>query len=687
MRIVVSCVLLLCVLLSPARAQPDTPLDANLLAALAAAPPEFSGPGAVITLPLPDGGQTRVEAWDSPVMHADLAARYPQIRTFAVRGVDNPAMVGRVDLSHNGLHALLLAPGEDTVISAVPGDPARVVSRRWADVAGVIDCAVGPEHGAPLPVEPGTYTERGPLPLRTYRFAMACTGEFAVFHSERQGRPANVPDALAAIVTITNRTNAVFERDMRVRFLLVPNNDVLVFLDPATDPYDGTSSGNNLGANVDTLRARIGDANFDLGHLVTRIPGGVAYLRAACTANKAGGISGTPRTADDDPLSGEVVMHEIGHQLGANHTFNGTVGFCAGNRASSAAWEPGSGTTIMSYAGSCPIGNVPPGDNILINRDLMFHLGSIGEMVTFLGTGGGGACAGTVDTGNAAPTITGLPPASSLAIPRLTPFELTASASDPNGDTLTYSWEQFDLGPPQTLDDPDNGLSPLFRVFQPAPTGTRHFPALARVLAGEPSRGEQLPSVAGTRRFRVAVRDNHPGAGAVTTSGVISIQVVNAAPFVVTEPAPNTVLYPGPATIRWDVGGTTAPPISTLTVTARLSLDGGATYPIVLAGGRPNIGVASVVIPEAYSTNARIRLEPQGNVYRAYSGPLEIRRCTVDVDCDGNADQDDLACLAQAVAGDPSCLCVGDADINTDGNVDQDDILTLAQRIAGAPCR
>ncbi len=686
----------LCIVSMPALAQHDAILLApDLPATLRAAPPEFSGPGVIIDLPLPGDRWAAFEAWDSPILHPDLAARFPEFRTFTLRGVDDPATIGRLDLTHVGVHALLLGPAGAVAISAVPRDPTRVVARPWADVAGHFDCEVHHHdhpHNHPARVLPeGGYQDRGPLPLRTYRFAMACTGEFGVFHSERQGNPPNLPDALAAVVTITNRTNAIFERDLRARFILVANNDQVIFLDPATDPYDGASSGTNLSANISTLNARIGVANYDLGHLVTRIPGGVAYLGATCNNNiKAGGVSGVPRTFESDPLSGEVVMHEIGHQFGAGHTFNGNVGMCAGgNFMSASAWEPGSGTTIMAYAGNCPIGNNPPGDNIQIVRDLQFHLGNILEMSAFIDTGGGGSCAAPLDTGNAAPIFTALPP-TGLAIPRLTPFVLAAGATDANDDALTFSWEQFDLGPQRALDAPDNGTSPIFRVYPPVTGGTRHFPALPGVLSGEIARGERLPTATGTRRFRLIVRDNAPGAGATAISPTIAVQITSAGPFAVLAPGAGEVVRPGPYALAWSVASTNLPPVNTATVTARLSLDGGETFPIVLASNLPNTGGATIDIPALRAPNARVRLEGDGAIFRAYSGAFDLRHCDQDVNCDGSADQDDVACLAQAVAGDWSCLCADNAtidpDFNADGNIDQDDVAALVQVVGGASC-
>lgn len=663
--------------------------DAALRASLEGAPAEFSGvPGVVVLLPLPDGSFEHVEAWSSPIMHPELAAKYPSLRTFIFRGLDEPSAVGRLDLSPAGLHAILRHPRGAALVSASPGDvPGTVVSRLWTDATtGDWECGVGPEHGAGAPVidNDDGYQPRGPLPLRTFRFVMACTGEFAEFHSARQGNAPNLIDALAAVVTITNRVNFIVEQDVAVRLILVANNDQVVFLDPVTDPYHPTDSGANLSANISTCGSVIGNANFDHGHLVTRIPGGVAYLNSPCGNNKAGAVSGRPRSFEPDPLAGDVVMHEVGHQLGGNHTFNGSIDRCQSNRNSSTAWEPGSGTTIIAYAGNCPVGNAPPSDNIQISRDIMYHHGSIGEMRNFL-NGSSASCAAQVVSGNTPPVFGTLP--SSFTIPKMTPFSLTGTATDADGDTITYSWEQRDLGPQQPLSALDNGTSPLFRVFMPVAVGTRLFPELADCLAGIPDPTEELPSVSpATRRFRLTARDNHPGAGGVVTTSNIVLTVADAGPFMVTEPVAGQVLSPGVSSVRWDVAGTTGQDVNVQNVAIDLSLDGGATFSIPLVASVANNGATLVTLPEAWAGDARIRVRAIGNVFFSISAPFTIQYCDGDVNCDFALDGFDVESQERAVGGDMADYCQPDADFNHDFALDGFDVEAVEVVVGGGPC-
>ena len=469
---------------------------------------------------------------------------------------------------------------------------------------------------------------------------------------------------------------------MAVHLSLVENNDQLVFIDPETDPYpttcDGTAggdcSGPYLSVNIATLESIIGSDNFDLGHLVTRVFGGVAYLSAVCGGSKAGGISGIPRGGDVDPLAALVVIHEIGHQFGARHSYSGVRGRCQGNVTLNTAWEAGTGSSPMGYAGGCPVGDAPPSDNIVLFADPYFHHGSVREMQNVLAQR---SCPVLTISGNSVPVI--LSSTGDTNIPPGTPFTLTAEAVDPDGDPLTYSWEQFDNGVARPLsgdDAVDNGEGALFRIFPPVASPSRTFPRMADVLAGESTPGEMLPTVTGvTRRFRVIVRDNFPGAGGVAISDFTRVTLpAGTSPFAVTVPAEDSELQPGEAAVEWTVGGTDLPPISCGSVTIRLSTNDGAAFDQVL-GTFPNTGAATVMLPELPdpATPARLQIDADGQVFFAVSRPFTlIGQCRADFDGQNGVEVPDMFAFLAAWFG-----LEGSADIDGDGDIAVPDIFSF----------
>ncbi|WP_310397025.1 reprolysin-like metallopeptidase [Hymenobacter sp.] len=582
-------------------------LDAAQLAArLAPAPPETRPADAVtLELPYPDGTLHRFAVTQVPVMAPALAARFPQIKTYAGRALDDPATTARLETSPAGLHAQVLAPGGPFSVVADPTAPRRYHSR--LDAPGDFEClteqlpgTTGRPTGGTPPLAPAPYGTQ----LRTLRLAMAATGEYV----QRLGG-GTVAGTLEAMVILVSSVNTVYERDLALRLVLVANNDRLIYLDPATDPYvssDPTSDNNDptvlLNANQGVVVGVLGAGSFDLGHVLGYRGGGysgIAGIGAVCSATRAARGSSTGSSAE---LMATVLTHEIGHQLGSGHTFNGDQGNCgSNNRSPDLAYEPGAGNTIMSYDSRCDPDDV--GGAIRY-----FHAGSLSAIVARL------TCGSFTPTGNRAPIIT-VPP-STYTIPIGTPFTLAGTGTDPDGNALTYSWEQLDRGDASGLAGAAIDVSgpPLFRSFAPVPSPVRTFPMLLAVLSNSASLGEILPLVPRALNFRLTARD---GLGGVAGANV-ALAVAAAGPFAVTAPAAAFTAAPGSTyPLTWSVLGTDQAPVSCANVQVLFSTDGGLTFPTVLLASTPNDGAAPVQLPNLNTTQGRLKIQALDNVFFA----------------------------------------------------------------------
>ncbi|MEM1054397.1 MAG: reprolysin-like metallopeptidase [Bacteroidota bacterium] len=581
--------------------------EAQMAQRLEAAPAEAqvgkTSNGTVLTIPMPDGREVSVRVVESSILAPALQAKFPQIRTYLAQG--GGAIHGRLSYTPKGFRGMLFAPGGTVYI-----DPYVVGQNETYVVYRATDLVVDPrargrvadevrDHAAHEGHETHAHKAAGAHgdELRTYRLAMAASGEFTQFHG------GTVADGLAAIVTTVNRVTGIYERDLSVRFELIANNDQIVYTNAATDPYRNNSG--DIDRNRTNLSNVIGNANFDVGHVVTTNSGGVAYLGVVCNNSlKAGGTTGLPNPVGD-AFDVDYVAHELGHQFGGNHTFNGDSGSCSGgNRNGSTAYEPGSGSTIQAYAGIC--GN----DNLQNNSDPYFHGISLDEMTAHVTTGSGGTCGTVTSTGNTIPTVTA---PSSFTIPAGTPFMLTGSATDDTPGSLTYTWEEFDLGPQA---DVNANQVPFFRSFEPTNSPTRTFPQMSRLLAGQnPVIGEKLPTGNESLTFRLTARDNRPGGGAINDASTDVEVIGSAGPFTVTFASTSGQSYSGTVTVTWNVAGTASGAVNTPNVEILFSDNGGASFDYTLTPSTPNDGSASVTLPNVSTSQGRILVKGVGNVF------------------------------------------------------------------------
>lgn len=597
--------------------------------------------GLEISIPTPDGEMERFKVWEAPIMEAGLARKFKGIKTYAGESLDNPTATIRFDVTSQGFHAQVIGAEQGTYyIDPMYVGKTTYFASYWrtdalrTEANLAYDLHLGEddhehEEGEEHEMEGGllggatlsSITEPQEISYgevrRTYRLAVAATGEYTAAVGG-----GTVAGGQAAIVTAINRVVGVYERELNISMVLVANNSSLVYTNASTDPYNTNSPSGMLTQNQNTINSVIGTNNYDVGHVFYTGGGGLASLRAVGRSTKARGLTGLPNPVGD-PFYIDYVAHELGHQFGANHTFN--TAFDTGNRNGSTAFEPGSGSTIMGYAG------LEGSDDLQSNSDPYFHSASIDEIrdyvtSTTIANDAGGVMddVGTkTSTQNNAPTVSA---GSSYVIPASTPFVLTATASDPDQNaTLTYDWQQRDLGAATNLNSADNGSSPLFRAYSPTQSPSRSLPRLSTVLSGSnntpgPSGAtypvERLPTMARSAfKWRVIVRD---GLGGVATSDVTLSVVATGSGFAVT--APNSAVSWGSTTaqtVMWNVAGTTGSGINTANVKISLSTDGGNTFPYVLAESTPNDGSQVVTIPLFTSaiSQARVKVEAIGNIF------------------------------------------------------------------------
>ncbi|WP_394973823.1 reprolysin-like metallopeptidase [uncultured Croceitalea sp.] len=562
-----------------------------------------SGDQSLIYFPKASGKLIGFEVEETPVFHPVLAAKYPNIKSYTGWSRDKKHKV-RFSSSPKGIQGMLIAVNEKTKATFIEKDKktkkyvAYSGRSRSSSKDGFI-CETDEFKKAIPTISKAIVDDQT---LRTYRIAVSATGEYSQYHG------GTVADALAAINATLTRVNEVFETDLSVRLQLIANNDLVIFTDPNTDPYTG-----NLNAQgQSTLTSIIGEANYDVGHVFQNASnnGNAGFIGAVCSDNRKGSAFSSGVDPQGDLFDIDFVAHELGHQFGANHTWS----FETENTGVQA--EPASGTTIMGYAG------IVEGNNVEPNGDDYFHYNSILQIANYLQTT---TCAQTTSLTNSPPVISTL---QDYTIPKGTAFVLTGEATDVDvSDVLTYTWEQIDDGVVVTSTfGPENASGANFRSQKPTTTPERYFPKLSSIVQGnltqtnpaESSAWETVSTIEREFNFAFTVRDNAVGGGQVS-SALSKVNTINAAgPFVITSQSSNEVYLGGSIQeITWDVANTDKAPINTALVDVFLSLDGGVTFPILIANDVPNTGTAIVQMPGEASTSARIMIKAVDNIFLA----------------------------------------------------------------------
>lgn len=591
--------------------------------------PEAQTQKTIIELPLPYGGFSRFYIYRSSIMEKPLADQFPQIQTFACQGIDDPYATARIDYTEKGFHAMVLSPNgcyfidpyaKTTTEFYISYYKKDFTTQKVFFEEGVLkqpqqitpDNELKNKSNIPaISLNKGAVNRSNGTQLYTYRIAIAATGEYSTYHG------GTIPLVLSAQITTLNRVTAVYRTELAISFNLIANNTSIIYLNASTDPYTNTNGSTMLGQNQTNLTSVIGAANYDIGHVFSTGGGGVAMLASVCSSTlKAQGVTGSSAPIGD-PFDIDYVAHEMGHQFGGNHSFNGNTGSCSGgNRNATTAYEPGSGSTIMAYAGICS-----PQD-LQLHSDPYFHTVNFDEIITNITTGATGltGCAAITASGNTPPIATVA--ATAYTIPYGTPFMLSGTGSDSNGDSLTFYWEQFDLGSATAPNTPSTA-GPRFRSYSPTISPTRIVPNYSNLLAGTTPIGEILPTASQTAKFRFTARDNRTvGGGVYYDPNYTTVTFATVGPFTVNTPStvtPNTNF-----TVTWNVNGSNTSPINCSAVKVSLSTDGGNTFGYILSSSTANDGTESLQFPNISTTNARLKVEAVGNIFFNISGVFII---------------------------------------------------------------
>ena len=621
-------------------------LNADFLQTKLAATNKSSIATAEITIPNSNGVLERFTVWESSNFEPELQAKYPEIRAYEGTGLDDKSAKIHFSVAPAGIQTMVFrADKSSEFIEQNPDDTSGYVlftKKNTLNSTSPLVCSVKDLAKDENSKSTTSKTASNNKVFKTFRLALSCTGEYtAYFGGTKEG-------AMAGMNATLTRVNGVFNKDLALKVVLIANNDAIIYLDPATDPYSNASRGTSTDPTDDndywskevqsTLTSVIGEGNYDIGHLFGASGGGgnAACIGCVCDSPTASNVIGKG-SAYTSPSDGkpqgdtfdiDFVVHEMGHQLGANHSFS-----FDGRERTGVNVEPGSGSTIMGYAG------VSKGYDVQVNSDDYFTYASILQIQNNLASK---SCAVNAAITNNPPVISaGL----DYTIPISTPFILTGTGSDPEGDTITYTWEQYDSATSSTTTNsnsvayPTKPDGPLFRSIIPGSSPVRYMPDLNTVLQNKlTTTWESVSSIARTLHFTLTGRDNAALGTAQTNTDVMIVNVLaTAGPFAISSQNSDDVSWQkgSSQTVSWTVNNTNTLPGSS-TVNIKLSLDGGLTFPITLASNTANDGSEIVQIPTSVeaSTNCRVLVEPTSNIYYAINSKPFAVGYTSSTTCD-----------------------------------------------------
>lgn len=569
--------------------------------------------GVIISLPNTNGKLEQFEVFEASNFAPELQAQFPNIRAYVGRSLDDEYAQLRMSISPQGIQTMVFRTEARTEFMepySADGSVYAVYNSSRNKGSLPFTCITEDKVMAESLNKQVSHQRSSTSELLTFRLALSCTGEYGTSFGGAVG-------ALAQMNATMTRVNGVFEKDFSIHMNIIANNNLVVYTDATTDPYSAAANKANWNAELQsTLTSVIGEANYDVGHLFGASGGGgnAGCIGCVCVDGTKGRGFTSPGSglAMGDTFDIDYVAHELGHQFGGNHTFShGVEGYGVNV-------EPGSGSTIMGYAGIT-------GQDVQANSDDYFHYATINQVeVNMVGK----SCPVRTPIANIAPVVNA---GINYTIPKSTPFVLTGTGSDVNGDALTYCWEQTDTATTETLaastaSDTKVG-GPNWRSYDPVASPSRYFPNLTSVIANTafttavsndatPIKTEYLSSVARTLNFSFTGRDNVIGGGLTRSDAMVVTVNGTAGPFLVNIPNTNVSWAPGSnQTVTWAVAGTTANGVNAAYVDIYLSNDGGNTYPVLLAGKVPNDGSETVSIPNSAGTANRIMIKGNNHVF------------------------------------------------------------------------
>lgn len=582
---------------------------------------KLSKSAVTISFPISESEFQNFSIYKTSNFSPELEALHPEITTYYGESINGKSAKIYFSISPLGLSSMQLRLGKEAVfVEPYDNNNSTYVVYKKSDKGiskNKFECATsaksstdGLKMGKILSADDGL--------LRTYRLALSCTGEYTQYFGGTKAL------ALAAMNNTMTRVNGVFENDFAIRLVLIPEQENIIFTSASTDPYSNATAGADGAWNTELMNVLhgttygIGDSKFDIGHLFGASGGGGNAGCIGCVCNNSttydateqwywykgqGFTSPADNVPSGDSFDIDYVAHEIGHQFGGNHTFTDSEEYTI------AQVEPGSGSTIMGYAGITT-------EDVQAHSDPYFHAVSIQQITEYVKSTSG-SCSVNTPTGNNAPTANA---GADFTIPKSTPFMLTGSASDSNGDALTYTWEQMDIQN-STISNPSatKTTGPAFRSYSPTTSPVRYFPKMSSVLNGATTTAglelnvEVLPSVSRTLKFRFTARDNKAnGAGNAYDDMVVTVNS-SYGPLTVTSQNAAGISYPQGSSqnVTWNVANTNT---LAANVDILLSTDSGNTWSTLITG-TPNDGTQSVTIPNITSNTCRFMVKASGNIF------------------------------------------------------------------------